>query len=135
MNINKEVEIQKILRGKYLQGPKFDMSNELIGINYFSGSLESAYYELYGNSSIFRIVVMEPSVNLFTTHYVGKNHLLFLLLEEELLHGGFISLNESILEQFKVILPHIREEQIEELNYLWGNFAYKHYQDIKNEEI
>jgi hypothetical protein len=127
---NKDQEIQKILRGKYMQGPKFSMGEDLIGINFFSGTEISTYYELYGSSSIFKLIVMKPTVNLYTNHYVGKDHLLLMLLEEEHVRGGFISLNEDLLKEFEKAFSHLREEQIKELIILWQDFAYKHYSSL-----
>lgn len=130
--MSKNQEIQKILRGKYMEGPKLQMEEDLTGINYFSGNANSAYYELYGTSSIFRLMVMVPSINLFTNHYVGKDHLLFLLMEEEQVRGGFVSLNENTLElnEFRKALSHLREEQLEELYQLWIRFASQHYKKL-----
>ncbi|MFH0068403.1 MULTISPECIES: hypothetical protein [Peribacillus] len=125
--LNKEQEIQKILRGKFMEGPKLLMAEDSTGINYFSGNAKSAYYELYGTSSIFRLMVIEPSNNLFTNQYVGKNHLLFLLMEEEQVRGGFISLNEDLILEFRSAFLHLRDEQVEELHDLWKNFAKNHY--------
>lgn len=132
--LNKEQEIQKILRGKYMEGPKLLMDENSIGINYFSGNSKSAYYELYGSSSIFRLVIMEPSINLFTNQYVGKNHLLFLLMDEEQVRGGFVSLNvDSLMDEFKQAFSHLRDEQVEELHGLWENFASLHYLKLSRE--
>ncbi|MBD7985953.1 hypothetical protein H9649_15380 [Sporosarcina sp. Sa2YVA2] len=132
--LNKEKEIQKILRGKFMEGPKLLLDEDSIGINYFSGNLNSAYYELYGNSSIFRLIIIEPSTNLFTNQYVGKNHLLFLLLEEEQVRGGFVSLNvENLVDEFGKVFSYLREEQIEELHGLWRNFASLHYMKLTKE--
>lgn len=125
--INKEQEIQKILRGKFMEGPKLLMSEDSTGINNFSGNSQSAYYELYGPSSIFRLVIIEPSSNLYTNYYVGKNHLLFLLMEEEEVRGGFITLNDNIIEGFKTTFQHLREEQVDELYTLWNRYAFPHY--------
>ncbi|HJV16401.1 MAG TPA: hypothetical protein VJ546_03290 [Bacillales bacterium] len=125
--LNKELEIQKILRKKYMEGPKLQMAEDSTGINCFSGNSSSAYYELYGSSSIFRLMVIEPSNNLFTNNFVGKGHLLFLLMEEEQVKGGFVSLSENLLEEFSKVFCHLREEQIKEFYKLWENYAKKHY--------
>ncbi|TYS57328.1 hypothetical protein FZC74_16690 [Sutcliffiella horikoshii] len=125
--INKEHEIQKILKKKFMEGPKFLMAEDSTGINYFSGNSSSAYYELYGSSSIFRLLIIEPSNNLFTSSYVGKNHLLFLLIEEDQVKGGFASINEEPLLEFQRVYPHLTEDQIKELVDLWLKFAKKHY--------
>jgi hypothetical protein len=126
--LNNEQEVQKILRGKFMKGPKLQLDeNSSTGINNFSGNAQSAYYELYGPSTIFRLIVIEPSINLYTNHYVGKNHLLFLLMDEEQVRGGFVSLNENVSEEFKKAFSHLREEQMEELFDLWKKYASIHY--------
>ncbi|RFB20712.1 hypothetical protein DZB87_26500 [Bacillus sp. ALD] len=131
--MNKEQEIQKILHSKFMYGPKYQMDEALIeGINFFSGSASSAFYELWGNSSIFRLIVMQPSKTLFTSHYVGKDHLMFLLMEEEQVRGGFISPSENLLTEFKRIFNHVREEHVEELHLLWINYASIHYEKLNN---
>ncbi|MFC0476155.1 hypothetical protein ACFFHF_13020 [Robertmurraya beringensis] len=133
--LNKEIEIQKILRKKFMKGPKLNMAEDSTGINYFSGNNHSAYYELYGSSSIFRLIVVEPSINLFTEYYVGKDHLLFLLMDEEQVKGGFVSLKEDLLIEFKKTFAHLREEQIIELHELWENYAKIHYFQLSPKEI
>lgn len=131
--LNKEQEIQKILRGKFLEGPKLQMDENSIGINNFSGNAQSAYYEFYGPSSIFRLIVMEPSDNLYTNHFVGRNHLLLLLIEEEQVKGGFISLNQDLLSEFRKTFSHLRSEQVEELYHLWNRYGLNHYNNLIKE--
>jgi hypothetical protein len=132
--LNKEQEIQKILRNKFMDGPRLSMDENSTGINYFSGNASSAYYELYGESSIFRLMVIEPSSNLFTNHFVGKNHLLLLLMEEEQVRGCFVGLNEDTIQSnFKKAFSHLREEQVDELYKLWEKFAYAHYSKLPKE--
>ncbi|MGD7045871.1 hypothetical protein [Jeotgalibacillus proteolyticus] len=128
--LNKEQEIQKILRGKFVDGPKLLMDENSTGINNFSGNNKSAYYELYGPSSIFRLIIMEPSDNLYTNQFVGKNHLLFLLIEEEQVKGGFVSLKQNILSEFIKTFSHLREEQVEELYLLWDRYGSNHYHNL-----
>lgn len=106
------------------------MDENSTGINNFSGNSQSAYYELYGSSSIFRLIVMKPSENLYTSQFVGKNHLLFLLIEEEQVKGGFISLNQDLLSEFRKALSHLREEQVIELHELWENYGSYHYNNL-----
>lgn len=133
--LNKEQEIQKILRGKFLMGPKLLMDNNSIGINNFSGDSKSAYYEFYGPSSIFRLIVMEPSENLYTNYFVGKDHLLFLLMEEEQVRGGFVSMSESLYSEFSNTFTHLREEQIKELHELWEGYGSIHYKSLVIEGV
>ncbi len=131
--LNKEKEVQKILRGKFMQGPKLLMDDESTGINYFSGNTKSAYYELYGATSIFRLIILEPSDNLYTSYFVGKNHLLFLLIEEEQVRGGFVSLTQDLITEFRKAFSHLREEQLEELYMLWHKFGSRHYNSLVKE--
>lgn len=126
---DKEHEIQKILRGKFLKGP-IKMDDNSIGINNFSGDAKSAYYELYGPDSIFRLIVMQPSDNLYTSHFVGKNHLLFLLIEEEQVKGGFVSLDKDLFLEIRKTFSHLREEQIRELYELWDGYGKIHYNQL-----
>ncbi|WP_153721820.1 hypothetical protein [Sporosarcina cascadiensis] len=130
---NKEKEIQKILKGKFMLGPKLLMNADLTGINYFSGDEQSAYYELYGNTSIFHLIIIQPSKTLFTNQYVGKNFLLFLLLEDEKVRGGFLLLNEvNLLNEFKRVFSYLNTEQVEELNTLWNSTVSAHYKKLSN---
>lgn len=127
-------EIQKILKTKYMYGPKFKMEENLIGINYFSGSERSAFYELYGPSTIYRLIIIKPSDNLFTSFFVGKNYLLLLLLEEEKVQGGFVSLSDDIESEFAKNFDHLPEEQVGEVYNLWETFVAEHYGDLNNIE-
>lgn len=131
--LNKEKEVQKILRGKFMQGPKLLMDDESTGINYFSGNTKSAYYELYGATSIFRLIILEPSDNLYTSYFVGKNHLMFLLMEEEQVRGGFVSLTQDLMTEFRKAFSHLREEQLGELYMLWLKFGSGHYNSLLKE--
>jgi len=132
--LNKDQEIQKILRGKFMKGPKFQIDEKMRGINFFSGTELSAYYELYGEYSVFKLLVIKPTSNLFTNQYVGKDHLLLQLMEEDQVRGGFISVNENLINEFGKTFPHLREEQIEELLELWTDYAGKHYYSLSSEE-
>jgi hypothetical protein len=123
--VNKESDLQKILKSKYQEGPNVDIRNG-IGINRFSGNFDSAYYELIGEKEIFRLLIMRPSRELFTSKYVG-NHLLVLLIEEEeLTTGGFVSLNEDLESELEKVFAH-RSSCIPELIDLWEQFVQPHY--------
>lgn len=97
--------------------------DNLVGINYFSGSEQSAFYELYGPSTVYRLVIIKPSENLFSSFFVGENHLLFLLLEDEQANGGFVSLSEDVEEEFAKIFNHLPEEQVNEVYKLWNSIS------------
>lgn len=116
-----------------MKGPKLHMDEDSTGINYFSGDSRAAYYELYGSTSIFRLIVNEPSNDLYTDTYVGKNHLLFLLMEEGQVKGGFVSINEDLFEEFSKVFSHLSEEQIRELLDLWERYAKNHYELLSKE--
>lgn len=121
-------DLQRILRKEYLIGPEVRMDNHKKGINYFSGNKNSVYYELWGDKEIFRLLITKPCSTLFTTKFVGKNHLLMMLIvEEDQLIGGFVSLQENMADQLSSIFPHLNDNSLRQLDSLWANFVKDHY--------
>lgn len=121
-------DLQRLLKKEYLIGPEVRMDTTKKGINYYSGNKNIAYYELWGEKEIFRLVIAKPSPNLFATKFVGKNHLLLLLMvEDDQMIGGFLSLQENMVEQLVGIFPHLNAESLRQLDYLWANFVRNHY--------
>lgn len=121
-------DLQRLLKREYLIGPEARMDIHKKGINYYSGNKSTAYYELWGEKEIFRLVIAKPSPSLFTTKFVGKNHLLMLLIvENDQMIGGFVSLQENMAEQFSGIFPHLNDESLQQLDALWANFVKDHY--------
>jgi hypothetical protein len=126
--VDNSSKIQELLKEQYLYGPNYKMSEEKrIGINLFSGNSNSAFYELWGETQIFRLVIIKPSSNLYTNRFVGKGHLLFLLIEEdEKITGGFLSV-ESERPAFSSVFSHLSEKGNSELEQLWLEFVKDHY--------
>ncbi|MGM0940795.1 MAG: hypothetical protein ACQEWU_07525 [Bacillota bacterium] len=136
--MNTEKEIQKILKTKHLKGPQFRLNDQgTIGINYVSGNQGSAFYELYGKGQIYQLVILKPSNEFYVNHYVGKKHLVFLLVEEEeQLRGGFVSTQNTMQSELENVFSHLNEEEIKEVFYLWDSFVKEHYFDeMSIEEI
>ncbi|MEW4369742.1 hypothetical protein [Paenibacillus kandeliae] len=128
--MNNAEDLQNLLKKEYLKGPEFKMDNK-VGINYYSGDSESVFYELWGKEEIFQIIILKPSVNLYTTKFVGKNHLLILLVvENDQTIGGFISLKDEVKNQFVDIFPNLDENNVFQLSELWNNFVIDHYNDL-----
>jgi len=128
---NNENEIYKILKSKYLIGPRLDMDkNNLIGLNSFSGDKNSAFYELYGKEKIFKLLICKPSGSLFINNYLGKNYLLFLLVEKEGVKGGFITNNGWTLEQFNKIFEDLESKEIVELFELSKKYVINHFNEL-----
>ncbi|MBD8115018.1 hypothetical protein [Priestia megaterium] len=132
--MNKEKEVQRILQRKLMKGPHFKMNEEgTMGINYVSGNQSTVFYELYGKNQIYQMLIMKPNVNLYTNQYVGKNYLMFLLIEQdEQMKGGFVSNLDQISNEFQKAFSHLKSDEIEDLHYLWQTFIKEHYmQELK----
>lgn len=128
--MSKDTDIQRILKSKYMNGPKFRMSSDGIGINYFSGSEQSVFYELIGPNTVFRLIIVKPSNDLFTSTFVGRDYLLVFISEEKRMVGGLVSIKEDIKNQFKKLFTQLDEKHIGELTKLWSNFVIMHYDEI-----
>lgn len=135
--MNTEEHIQALLKEQYLKGPKVKMNDEKIGINFYSGSDGCAYYELWGEEQIFKLIVLNPPGDLFLSRFVGKNHLMFLLIEaDEKLVGGFAAINKDINQEFMRIFSHLDNKTVMELTKLWEEFAKEHfYENILNKKL
>lgn len=132
--MNKDSDIQKILKSKYMKGPKYRMVADSIGINYFSGSNHSIFYELIGPTTVFRLIIIKPSKDLYMSNYVGKGYLLVFILEGKRMVGGLLSNNADCREQFKELFPQLDDEEVRELTVLWSNFVFQHYKELLNDE-
>lgn len=116
------------MKKEYLIGPEVRMDVNKKGINFCSGNKNTAFYELWGDKEIFRFVIVKPTPNFYASKFVGRNHLLFLLIvEDNQLVGGFVFLNDSLLEQLQSIFPHLNDESLRQFEYLWANFVKDHY--------
>lgn len=132
--MNNHDDLQRLLKKEYLLGPDFKKRNQ-IGIQFFSGNKVSAFYELWGEKEIFRLLIMRPSTNLFTSKFVGKNYLLIMLIvEDDQMVGGFISLQESFLDQLILVFPNLADRSLKELEELWTNFVKEHYSSLSGED-
>lgn|GEM_PF-3646077 len=130
-----EEDFQRLLRKEYLNGPEVNMVGQ-VGINFYSGMKSMAFYELWGEKEIFRLLIAEPAANLFTSRFLGKNHLLFLLIvEDDQLVGGFISLQENMFDQLSGIMQHLNERSVKELEDLWTQFVKDHYMQLPLEKL
>lgn len=127
---NSENEIYKILKNKYLKGPRLDMNSDLIGLNSFSGDKNSAFYELYGKNKIFKMLIFRPSSSLFINSYLGKNHFLILLVEDEGVKGGFITNENWNLDQFGKIFTDLDEKDLNELFELCKKYLIDHFNEL-----
>lgn len=128
--MNNQEDLQRLLKKEYLIGPEFKMK-EKIGINYYSGNKSSAFYELWGKDEIFQIIIVQPSSNLFAGKFVGKNHILFLLVvENDQMIGGFLSLQEDILTQLDNLFTSITPNSIKQLVELWNDYVLEHYNGL-----
>ncbi|QHW31038.1 hypothetical protein GZH47_09335 [Paenibacillus rhizovicinus] len=133
--MNNQEDFQRLLKKEYLLGPEVMMVNQ-VGINYYSGTKSSAFYELWGEKEIFRLLILRPSSNLFASKFVGKNHLIFLLIvEDDQLIGGFVSLQENMLEQLTSVLHNLNEKSLKELEDLWSLFVKDHYAQLPTDNI
>ncbi|NHN34407.1 hypothetical protein [Paenibacillus agricola] len=125
--MNNNDDLQRLLRQEYLIGPDYKMQNQ-IGINFYSGTKQSVFYELWGAEEIFRLLIFKPSDKLFTSKYVGKSCVLFqLLVEDEQIIGGFISFQEELYDQLTIIFPNFKEKSLRDLESLWTYFVKDHY--------
>jgi len=122
-----DIDTQGLLRKKFLKGPKFDMPQGKVGINYWSGNEETAFYEVWGKENIFKLVVLKPANNLYVNNYVGQNTLLILLSEGSNFTGGFIDLSGETKNELRKYFSHLEDAALEELAALWSQFVKKHY--------
>lgn|SRR5690625_544922 len=128
--MNRDSDIQKILKSKYMKGPEYRMSSENIGINYFSGSEQSVFYELIGPTTVFRLIIVKPSNDLFTSTYVGRDYLLVFISEEQRMVGGSVFIKDDIKSQFEKLFTQLNDKHINELTKLWSDFVVKHYSEM-----
>lgn len=133
--LDKEIqmdEIQHLLKKQYLKGPNFMMDEQKRGINYFSGNSSVAFYELFGPSQVFRILICKLPSSLFISKYVGRQYLMLLIEEEDIMAGGVFNLKVDIREEFQRIFGgHLSGKGVKELIELWSNFVQIHYlQDL-----
>lgn len=121
-------ELQLLLKKEHLKGPSFRMSLDKQGINYFSGNSTTSYYELYGEKQVFRILITKLPSSIFTTKYIGKQHLFLLIGEDDIMTGSNINLKNDITEELTRILNStLSEKSIHELQRLWIKYVYVHY--------
>ncbi|WP_330502417.1 hypothetical protein V2I71_09520 [Peribacillus frigoritolerans] len=79
------------------------------------GNQSTVFYELYGKNQIYQLLIMKPNTN----HYLGKNYLLFLLIEQNgQMKGGFVSILDQISTEFTKAFPHLKEDEMEDFHYL-----------------
>lgn len=122
-------DFQNILRKRYLKGPNFRIDPEKnIGINRYSGSQDVAYYELYGDKQVFRILICKLPSYLHTNNYIGNQHLMLMSEKNEQMVGGTVVLKEDMSEEFsRIFSNHLSSKGITDLQNLWCNFVYRHY--------
>jgi 5'(3')-deoxyribonucleotidase len=132
--MNSDTEIQKLLKTKYLKPGQ--LNEKGIGIKHYAGTQETAYYEIWGENEIFRLLVVKPSSNLYLSYFVDKMHLLvFLIEEDDRMQGGLISLKEDFFFEAKKIFPHLNTKSIRELQSLWSTEVKKHYRELPTELV
>lgn len=123
-------DFQERLKKEYLIEGQMD--NKGIGIKSFSGTVNTAYYELWSYTQIFRLIIIKPAYNLYTSHFVGKSHLILLLIEEnEEMKGGMISFKEDLYSELSRVFPHLKPKSIRECQSLWELFVKEHYNQLK----
>ena len=123
-------DIQNLLRKRYLKGPNFRIDPEKnVGINRFSGTQEAAFYELYGEKMVFRIIICKMPSSLHAISYIGNQHLVLMAEKNEQMVGGAVFLKEDMTEEFtRIFTNHLNTKGIIDLQSLWLNFVYQHYQ-------
>jgi hypothetical protein len=126
LNNEKELGIQKIYKDKYLEEEV--LNGDKIGIHTYSGTQQSAFYELWGETQIYRLMIMQPSTNLFMSRYLGDNHLFLFLIEDDLqMRGGTLSLDNPIKEEFDKIFVNLSTKSRDELAKFWEENVKEHY--------